>query len=263
VGADHAPDTSLAFWSVLAQAGAGGTVGTDGSPGIPGIPGIQGIPGIAGIPGVTGPAGPQGITWRGTWSNATGYGLNDAVQFNGSSYISIQAGTAQQPDTSPAFWSVLAQVGAAGTPGTNGASGSIAFADFYALMPPDNAATVAPTNDILFPQDGPSYGSSIVRTGSGEFMLTALGIYQILFQVSVDEAGQLVLTLNGTELPYTVVGRATGTSQIVGMALVTVNLIGSVLTVRNPAESVVALTITPLAGGGAPVSAHLLITQIH
>jgi hypothetical protein len=80
--------------------------------------------------------------------------------------------------------------------------------------------------------------------------------------VSVDEAGQLILTLNGADLAYTVVGRATGTSQIVGMALVQTTTINSSLTVRNPAGNFSALTITPLAGGATPTSAHLVITQI-
>ena len=94
------------------------------------------------------------------------------------------------------------------------------FADFFALMPPDNAATVAPGTDVSFPQDGPTSGAAITRTGPSTFNLSAIGTYQVLFQVSVDEAGQLILTLNGADLAYTVVGRATGTSQIVGMALV-------------------------------------------
>ena len=84
----------------------------------------------------------------------------------------------------------------------------------------------------------------------------------MLFQVSVTEAGQLILTLNGEDLAYTVVGRATGTSQIVGMSIVETTVINAVLTVRNPAGNAAALTITPLAGGTRPVSAHLVITQI-
>lgn len=75
------------------------------------------------------------------------------------------------------------------------------------------------------------------------------------------EAGQLLLTLNGQDLAYTVAGRATGTSQIIGMAVVTTTAVNSVLTVRNPAGNA-ALTITPLAGETRPVSAHLVITQI-
>jgi len=72
--------------------------------------------------------------------------------------------------------------------------------------------------------------------------------------VSVDEAGQLILTLNGADLSYTVVGRATGTSKIVGMALVQTTVINSILTVRNPAGESTALTITPSAGGTWSVS---------
>ena len=128
-------------------------------------------------------------------------------------------------------------------------------------MPPDNASVVAPGTDVSFPQDGPNSGT-ITRTGPSSFNLPEIGVYQVLFQVSVDEAGQLILTLNGEDLAYTVAGRATGTSQIIGMALVTTTVTDSILTVRNPAGTAAALTITPLAGGTRPVSAHLVIVQI-
>ena len=55
---------------------------------------------------------------------------------------------------------------------------------------------------------------------------------------------------------------ATGASQIVGMALVSTTVINSILTVRNPAGNLAALSITPLAGGTRAVSAHLVITRI-
>ena len=142
------------------------------------------------------------------------------------------------------------------------AGGVLNYADFYALMPPDNSATIAPGTDVSFPQDGPNNGAGISRTGDSSFNLAEIGTYQILFQVSVSEAGQLLLTLNGNDLEYTVVGRATGTSQIVGIAVVTTTTINSILTVRNPAGNAAALSITPLAGGTRPVSAHLVITQI-
>lgn len=129
-------------------------------------------------------------------------------------------------------------------------------------MPPDNASAVAPGTDVSFPQDGPNSGSGITRASANSFNLADIGTYQILFQVNVDEVGQLVLTLNGSELAYTVVGRATGTSQIIGMVIVTTTAINSILTVRNPADNPAALTITPLAGGTEPVSAHLVILQI-
>lgn len=159
--------------------------------------------------------------------------------------------------------------GATGAPGEIGptgpqgiAGGVLNFADFYALMPPDNAATVAPGTDVSFQQDGLNSGSGIARIDVSSFNLASIGTYQVLFQVSVTEAGQLELTLNGASLDYTVVGRATGTSQIIGISIVENTSINSILTVRNPADNSTALTITPLAGGTEPVSAHLVITQI-
>jgi hypothetical protein len=246
-------------------AGAAGTNGVNGATGATGATGPAGAAGTSGTngaAGATGPTGPQGLTWRGTWSSTTAYVVNDAAQFNGTTYMSIQAGTGHEPDTSPTFWSVLAQVGATGAPGTNSSGGSIAFADFFAWMPPDNAATVAVGTDVSFPQDGPTSGVTIARTSASTFNLTTIGTYQIMFQVSVDEPGQLILTLNGAAQAYTAVGRATGTSQIVGMSLLTTTVVNSLLTVRNPAGNSTALTITPIAGGTSPVSAHLVITQI-
>jgi len=135
------------------------------------------------------------------------------------------------------------------------------YADFFALMPPDNAATVATGGSVEFPQDGPVSGT-ISRLSFSGFNLQEIGTYQVMFQVSVDEAGQLVVALNGTELAYTVVGRATGTNQIVGMCNITTTSPNSILEIRNPVSSFTALTITPLAGGVNPVSAHLIITKL-
>ena len=104
-------------------------------------------------------------------------------------------------------------------------------------------------------------GSSITRTGASTFQLSAIATYNVSFVVSVSEAGQLGLSLNGALLPYTVNGRATGTSQIVGQALVTTTVLNEILRVENPAGESTALTVTPLAGGTDPVSATLVIQQ--
>lgn len=160
----------------------------------------------------------------------------------------------------------IGETGPAGPQGPIGETGPagtvLSYADFYALMPPDNAATVAPGTDVSFPQDGPNSGSGIARSGADAFNLAEIGTYLVMFQVSVTEAGQLILTLNGEDLAYTVAGRATGSSQIVGMAIVDTTVIDSVLTVRNPEGTAAALTISPVAGGTRPVSAHLVILQI-
>jgi hypothetical protein len=138
------------------------------------------------------------------------------------------------------------------------------FADFFALMPPDNAATVAPGADVQFPQNGPASLTAITRTGPSTFNLSAIGTYQVTFQVSVNEPGQLVLAANGIELAYTVVGRQSGTTQIVGTTLITTTVADTVVSLRNPAAGIIALTVTPAAGGFglSPVSAHLVITRL-
>jgi len=229
----------------------------------------------------------------GNWSSSTTYQIGQVVfcaacSSNGSSYVATAANTNQDPPTQTGFWNLIAQAGATGPQGATGAQGTqgiqgvqgntgaagatgatgapggvLDFADFFALMPPDNPATVAPGTDVSFPQDGPAaVGSLIANVSPSSINLGAIGTYQVLFQVSVTEAGQLDLTLNNVELPYTVVGRESGTGQIVGMALVQTTSVDSVLTVRNPAGNIAALTITPLAGGARPVSAHLVITRI-
>jgi len=226
-------------------AGETGPVGPQGPAGIAGPAGPQGSVGVAGPVGPQGPAGETGpVGPQGPAGEAGPVGPQGPAG-----------------ETGP-----IGPQGPAGETGPIGpqgpAGGVLNYADFYALMPPDNAATVAPGTDVSFPQDGPNSGSGIARSGPSSFNLAQIGTYQVLFQVSVTEAGQLMLTLNGEDLAYTVAGRATGSSQIVGMAIVETTVIDSVLTVRNPDGTAAALTITPLAGGTRPVSAHLVITQI-
>lgn len=94
------------------------------------------------------------------------------------------------------------------------------------------------------------------------FLLPAIGTYRVAFSVSVSEAGQLGLTLNGDLLAYTVYGRATGTSEISGEAFVRTTLVNSTLSVVNPAGNTPALTITPLAGGTHSAVASLTIERL-
>ncbi|MUT68404.1 collagen-like protein [Paenibacillus sp. NEAU-GSW1] len=238
----------------LGPQGAAGLIGAIGALGPQGIAGALGPQGLAGLVGAIGELGPEGLT--GALGPQGAAGLVGAIGALGPQGLAGLAGA----------------IGAAGLTGPTGATGPtgpvgpaggvLGFADFFALMPPNNAATVAPNTDVSFPQDGPISGTAITRINASSFNLAAIGTYQVLFQVNVNEAGQLILTLNGADLAYTVVGRATGTSQIVGMALVQTTIINSVLTVRNPAGNSTALTITPLAGGTRPDSAHLVIMQI-
>ena len=259
--------------------GAQGPVGPAGADGAPGPAGPAGVQGEQGPQGVAGPPGPQGVA-----GPAGADGIDGTDGADGAQGPAGVAGP-QGPQGDPGPAGAQGPAGPAGAQGPQGvigpqgpqgiqgpigpqgiqgpAGGVLAFADFFALMPSDNAATVAPGTDVSFPQDGPNGDlTQISRTGPSSFNLTNIGFYQVLFQVSVTEAGQLILTLNGADLAYTVVGRATGVSQIVEMAIIETTSVNSILTVRNPAGNSTALTITPLAGGTRPVSAHLVITRL-
>lgn len=164
------------------------------------------------------------------------------------------------------FRGPIGETGAQGPIGLTGpqgpAGGISSYADFFAIMPPDNSSTIAPGTNVSFPQNGTINSTTISRLSDDTFNLSEIGSYLILFQVSITEAGQLVLSLNDAELDYTVVGRATGTSQISEMAIITTTSEDSVLSVRNPANEAAVLTITPVAGGTNPVSAHLVIIKL-
>lgn len=150
-----------------------------------------------------------------------------------------------------------------GIPVIPGAPGLLDFSDFFALMPGDNADTVGGGEAVDFPKNGPTSGV-IFRTSASTFLLPVIGTYLVLFQVSADEGGQLMLRLNGVEVADSVVGRATGTTQFTGLSLITTTTPNSILEVINPSGQTPALTITPFAGssGTRPVSAHLLIVRI-
>ena len=62
--------------------------------------------------GATGATGE--ITWKGGWSSSTVYGVNEAVYYNGSSYIAIANNQNVRPDTDTTKWNIMAQAGAEG-----------------------------------------------------------------------------------------------------------------------------------------------------
>lgn len=256
-------------------AGLQGPVGPQGPAGVPGIPGPQGPAGVAGPigpqgprgeagpAGPTGPQGPQGIPGPAGAVGPAGpqgpVGETGAIGPQGP--IGPVGPVGPQGPIGPA--GPTGPQGPIGETGPQGPAGTVlAFAEFYALMPPDNTTTVAAGTDVEFPQDGPNSGTGISRISEDTFNLEDVGTYLVQFVVTAGEGGQLILTLNGADLPYTVVGRETGAAQIVGTSLVTTTEPDSVLTVRNPEGTAPPLALTPSAGGTRPVSAQLIILQL-
>ena len=213
--------------------------GKKGCTGPAGPVGPIGLTGLSGEIGPIGPIGPIGLT-----------GLSGEIGPIG-------------PIGPIGLTGPIGPIGISGPVGPTGPSFALSYADYYALMPGDNSATIAVGGDVEFPSDGPFLGGDITRLGPSSFNLVSIGTYQILFQVSIDEPGQLVVSLNNLQQTYTTVGRATGTTQITGICLIQTLTSNSTLTIRNPAGNSTALTITPNAGGAGSVSAHLLIMCIN
>jgi hypothetical protein len=236
--------------------GAPGTPGAPGDPGTPGAQGIEGPRGFAGLIGLEGPEGPRGFSGL--------PGPEGAEGLKGSTGETGPKGS-EGPKGSTGEVGPRGSEGPSGPAGPEGPVAPPVFAEFYALMPPDNAATVGAGIPVEFPQTGPTTGD-IVRQTASKFVLPSIGTYRVSFSVSADEPGQLAIALNTgsgmVELPYTVYGRAIGTSLIAGDALVTTSASNSVLEVRNPAGNTPALTITPKAGGTHAAVASLVIQQL-
>ncbi len=112
-----------------------------------------------------GPQGPQGdrgpafTQYQGTWSGATAYVVNDAVSYNGSSYICIMAHTNQAPPNAT-YWGVIASKGDTGATGATGPQG-----------PTGSVSSIVAT-DIT---DSTATGRSVL-TGNAATGRTALGL---------------------------------------------------------------------------------------
>lgn len=150
----------------VGPAGPEGLIGPIGPEGPEGLTGPVGPTGLTGLTGVTGPAGPTGLT------GPTGVtGPADPIGITGpAGPIGV---------TGPA--GPIGITGPVGPTGPKGETELESFADFYALMPGDNIATIAQNAAIQFPTNGPINGSDIIRLTTSIFRLHS-GIYMVTFQ---------------------------------------------------------------------------------
>tara|TARA_R100001460_G_scaffold24521_1_gene49232 strand:+ start:231 stop:1115 length:885 start_codon:yes stop_codon:yes gene_type:complete len=84
------------------------------------------------------------FNWKGAWDSSTTYAVDDVVSHSGSSYVSIQAGSNQNPASASSYWE---QMSSAGTNGTNGT---------------DLTSTLTTQGDIVYRD-----GSGLARLGYG------------------------------------------------------------------------------------------------
>jgi hypothetical protein len=131
----------------------------------------------------------------------------------------------------------------------------------------DNPDSISPGSSVNFPSPSINPYGTIQRVPGSKtnFSLPAGGVFEITFQVVVQNTGELVIVLNGSELAMTVVGKSGG-GFIVGMSIVSTpsGSSPSVLSINNPASAVSGgLKIDESSGAlTQPLSCHLIIKQL-
>jgi hypothetical protein len=223
-----------------------GLTGPIGLPGLPGPIGLTGLTGPIGLTGLTGAIGPIGLPGP--------IGLTGLTGPTGLPGITGAIG----PIGLPGAIGPIGLPGLTGPTGATGQSGGFSAADFYLITP---STPIPPGLPIIFSNDGPAFGLDITRIDGARFNLHTIGIYQVFFQASITESGQLSILVNG--IPTVYVGRATGTSQIISLSLIQTVIPNSIISIVNPVAETTALTLTPFAGGTNQVSANLVITRIY
>jgi hypothetical protein len=117
------------------------------------------------------------MNFRGQWSPAAFYSTNDAVSFDGSTYLALAANSNTQPDQFPQAWTVLAQAGSLGPTGPAGTAATVSVGAVTTLAP-GSPATITNSgtqqNAVLnfgIPQGatGPAGSGSGASTGGNSF----------------------------------------------------------------------------------------------
>jgi len=130
----------------------------------------------------------------------------------------------------------------------------------------DNPDSIDPGSAVHLPRPSVNPYGSIQRSASCpfEFLLPPNSIFEITFQVTVQNTGELVIVLNGQELSQTVVGKSGG-GFVVGMSIITTpSGSQSTLSINNPSTAVPGgIKIDEATAAlSQPLSCHLIIKQL-
>lgn len=187
---------------------AKGDKGDQGVPGIPGPQGVPGAPGLEGVPGEqgpigdtgergpkgergypgnlgpkgdlgpVGPKGDPGLVWRGVWIDTVPYLKNDAVFFNGSTFIAVVGdipgnhgfdNIGYVPDLATDKWATFA-LGSAGAQSVIPFKGTWIDSTSYGLgdvvrYNGSSYISLVPANTTLTPDAHPTFWSMFAQKG--------------------------------------------------------------------------------------------------
>ena len=130
----------------------------------------------------------------------------------------------------------------------------------------DNPDAISPGYPVNFPKPVVNPFGTIQRAPGSNFafVLPADAVFEVTFNVVVQNTGELVVVLNGNEISQTIVGKSGG-GFIVGMCIIkTPSGPNSLLSINNPSSAVSGgLKIDEATGAlTQPLSCHLIIKQI-
>jgi hypothetical protein len=229
--------------------GAAGPAGTQGPAGIQGLRGLQGVAGAAGATGPAGAAGPAGVVFRGNYSSTVNYALNDAVSYQGATYISVAASNqGNTPGLSPALWNVLAMAGAAGAQGPVGATGATGPQGASGPQGPPGAAGAAGAIGINYRgawNSQASYQSNDAASFGGSTYLAQASSFGM--QPDLYPLAWAILAQKGSAGPT---GPA-GAAATVSVGTVTTGAAGSAATVTNSGTASAAVLNFTIPQGAA------------
>jgi len=189
------------------------------------------------------------MVYRGSYSSATNYELNDAVSYQGSSYISLAASNhGNTPGLNPAYWSVLAAQGATGAQGPVGAAGATGAQGLAGPQGPPGATGAAGAAGMNYRgawASEVSYQSRDAVSFEGSTYLaqvSSLGVQPDLYPAS-----WAVLAQKGSAGPT---GPA-GSAATVGIGTVTTGAPGSMAMVANTGTASAAVLNFTIPQGAA------------
>jgi hypothetical protein len=129
----------------------------------------------------------------------------------------------------------------------------------------DNPNAIEPGFAINFPSPTVNpFGIQRNGTSTSEFVLPPNSVFEITFQVTIQNTGELVVVLNGNELIETVVGHPGG-GAVVGMCIiVTPPTINSIISINNPSSAKPGGVKVDESSGALtqPLSCHLIIKKL-
>ena len=239
------------------------TLWTAGPQGEQGLQGEQGPVGPQGPQGEQGPEGPQGP--QGEQGSAGPQGPQGEQGPEGPQGPQGEQGPAgpQGPQGEQGPEGPQGPQGEQGPEGPQGEPGGVlGFADFFAMNNEEEAVILQPGEDFSLPENGAS-GGGITRISESSFNLLNAGNYLVMFNVTTIQTPKLGLTLNGEMLDYSIAGRPSGASQIVGMTVVTSTQDNSVLTLRYPEEESDNNGVVTADNPRKDTTSHLVIVQLN